>query len=108
MRMTIRPSFYCDEKEVARVQNGRYLVLSLKLGRHEFRSNDKQSVVDLDLKATENYYIRLDLAPGLVKAHGRLTLIMPEQGQAEFKQLKPIDKTMVRDRTFLAGGFSPE
>jgi hypothetical protein len=43
MGMAIRPSIYCDNAEAARMQNGRYLELALKSGKHEFRSNDKQS-----------------------------------------------------------------
>ena len=104
----IRPSLYCDEKEIARLQDGRYVALALKSGKHEFRSNDAQSRIDLDLKPGEHYYIRLDLATGLLKAHGRLMLMLPEQGQAEFKRLKPIDKSMVKDRTLFAADFVPE
>jgi hypothetical protein len=106
--MAIRPSIYCDDKEVARLQNGRYLALGLTPGKHQFRSNDKQSVIDIDLKADQSYYIRLDLATGVLKAHGRLTLMLPEQGASEFKLLKPVDRAMVTDRTFLAAGFAPE
>jgi hypothetical protein len=52
--MAIRPSIYCDDKEIARLQNGRYLALALKPGKHGFRSNDKQSVIDLDMKADQS------------------------------------------------------
>jgi hypothetical protein len=106
--MAIRPSFYCDDKEIARLQNGRYMALDLKPGKHEFRSNDKQSVIDLDMKADQNYYIRLDLAPGVMKAHGRLTLMLPEQGASEFKLLKPVERKMVKDHALFAPGFVPE
>ena len=106
--MAIRPSIYCDDIEIARLQNGRYLALGLKPGKHKFRSNDRQSVIDMVLKADESYYIRLDLATGVMKAHGRLTLMLPEQGASEFKLLKPVDRGMVKDRTFLAAGFTPE
>jgi hypothetical protein len=106
--MAIRPSIFCDDKEIGRLQNGRYLALGLKPGKHQFRSNDKQSIIDMDLKADQSYYIRLDLATGVMKAHGRLTLMLPEQGASEYKVLKPIDRDMVKDRTFLAPGFAPE
>ena len=106
--MAIRPSIYCDDKETARLQSGRYLALGLKPGKHQFRSIDQQSVIDMDLKADQSYYIRLDLAPGVMKAHGRLTLMLPEQGASEFKLLKPIGRAMVKDRMFLAPGFVPE
>jgi hypothetical protein len=60
----VKPSIYCDERDVARVQNGRSVVLALTPGKHTFRSNDSQSQINVDLKAGEAYYIRLDIATG--------------------------------------------
>jgi hypothetical protein len=37
------PSVYCDENELARMDNGRYFLVELPPGTHTFRSNDKQS-----------------------------------------------------------------
>jgi hypothetical protein len=103
----IRPSIFCNEKDVARIQNGRYVALELSAGKYAFRSNDKQSEIDLDLKAGQDYYIRLDIAVGMWKGHGRLTLVMPEQGLGEAKQMKPADKGMIKDKEFLASDFVP-
>ena len=50
------------------------MILALSPGKHAFRSNDKQSVVDLDLKSGQTYFIRIDIATGFWKGHGRLTL----------------------------------
>ena len=104
----IRPSLYCDDQDVARVQNGRYLVLALEPGKHEFWSNDTQSRVAIDMKPGQTYYLRIDLATGLLKAHGRLTMMLPEQGESEYRQLKPIDKDMVKSGALLASEFLPE
>jgi hypothetical protein len=46
----LAPSVYCDEAELARMQNGRYLTVKLAPGKTIFRSNDKQSGVEVDLK----------------------------------------------------------
>lgn len=97
----IRPSVYCDEKEVARIQSGRSFVMGLTPGKHAFRSNDKQSQVEVDLKPGQDYYIRVEIATGFWKGHGRLIFVMPEQGAGEFKQTKPVDKGMVKDPEFL-------
>jgi Protein of unknown function (DUF2846) len=97
----IRPSVYCDEKEVARIQSGRSVVMALAPGKHSFRSNDKQSQVEVDLKPGQNYYIRVEIATGFWKGHGRLIFVMPEQGVGEFKQMKPVDKGMIKDAEFL-------
>lgn len=103
----LRPSIYCDDRDVARLQSGRYLVLAIAPGKHTFRSNDKQSQVEPDLKLGQEYYIRIDIAPGMWKGHGRLTLVQPEQGAAELKQMKPIDAGMIKEREFLAADFEP-
>jgi hypothetical protein len=103
----LRPSIYCDERDVARVQNGRSVVLALTPGKHAFRSNDTQSQIEIDLKAGQEYYIRIDLAAGFWKGHGRLALVQPEQGRAEFAQMKPADAGMIRDKELLADGFAP-
>jgi len=107
MGMGIRPSLFCDDKDIARLQSGRYVVLALEPGKHIFRSNDAQSRIEIDLKRDQIYYIRLDIAPGVLKGHGRLNLMLPEQGKPELEQLKPIDKDMVKDPTSLAVDFKP-
>jgi hypothetical protein len=104
----IRPSIVVDEIDVARLQDGRSVVLTMPAGIHTFRSNDAQSRVELELKAGQVYYIRIDIAPGLVKGHGRVMLVQPEQGAAEFKQMKSADANMIKDRQFLAPDFVPE
>ncbi len=103
----LRPSIYCDDKDVARLQSGRYVVLALAPGGHTFRSNDKQSQIDLVLKSGQEYYIRIDITTGMGiwKAHGRLTLVQPEQGAGELKQMKPVDAGMIKDKELLAHDF---
>lgn len=103
----LKPSIYCDEKDVVRVQNGRYVALALTPGKHNFRSNDKQAQIELDLKAGQTYYVRIDLATGMWKGHGRLTLVQPEQGKGELAQMKPADAGMIKDKEFLASDFVP-
>jgi hypothetical protein len=107
MGNALRPSIYCDDKDLARLQDGRYVVLALEPGTHTFRSNDKQSQIELDLKRGQEYYIRIDIAPDMWKGHGRLTLVQPEQGIGELKKMKPIDKGMVKQKDFLAADFEP-
>lgn len=93
----LSPSVYCDETELARMENGRFFVVKLPAGKHVFRSNDKQSGVEEDLKGGQTYYIRVELVPGMMKGHGRLLSIAPEQGSYEIKKLKPLDADKVKD-----------
>jgi hypothetical protein len=93
----LAPSVYCDETELARMENGRYFTVKLDPGKHMFRSNDKQSGTELDMKAGQEYFLRVEIATGLMKGHGRLVLMSPEQGGYELKssKLRPLDSNKV-------------
>ena len=96
----LSPSVYCDGTELARMENGRYFTAKLEPGKHSFTSNDKQSGIDLDLKAGEQYFIRVEIAAGFAKGHGRLILVPREQGGYELKseKLKPLDASKVANK----------
>jgi len=79
------------------MENGRFFVVKLPAGKHVFRSNDKQAGVEEDLKGGQTYYIRVELVPGMMKGHGRLISVAPEQGSYEIKKLKPLDADKVKD-----------
>jgi len=91
----LAPSIYVDDKQVARVGNGRRVTISLNPGAHTIRSDDKSSAISLDAKAGQDYYVRVDEATGFWKGHGRLTLMLPEQGAAEYKLQKPIEENRI-------------
>lgn len=95
----LAPSVYCDEAELAKMENGRYFTLRLDPGKHVLHSNDKQAGIDLDLKAGQQYFIRVELVPGAFKGHGRLVLVAAEQGTYEMQssKLKPLDANKVVD-----------
>ncbi len=103
----VRPSIYLDGRDIARIQSGRWLKLAIPAGKHSFRSSDQQSLIELDAKPGEEYFIRIDMATGMWKAWGRLTLVAKEQGTAELKKMKPVDRGMVKDPQVLAKDFSP-
>lgn len=97
----LSPSVYCDEVQLARMDNGRYFGVTLAPGKHAFRSNDKQSGLELDLKAGQVYFIRVEIATGFWKGHGRLIHMTSEQGNYELKskKLQPLDAAKTVDRT---------
>jgi len=57
----------------------------------------------VDAKSGQDYYIRVDEEAGFWKGHGKLTMLMPEQGSAEYKLQKPVEgdrrlaKEMIED-----------
>jgi hypothetical protein len=101
----LKPSVYVDDNETARIENGRHFVVKLAPGKHSIRSNDKASGVDVNVKPGADYYIRVDMQTGFWKGHGRLTLIMPEQGEYEVKQTKPLNDVDVKDRELVVLGM---
>jgi hypothetical protein len=100
----LSPSVYCDEVQLARMENGRYFEATVDPGQHTFRSNDAQSGVQLELKPGQEYFIRVEIAAGMMKGHGRLILNAPEQGRYELqsKKLKPLDADKVFDKSHVS------
>src|SRR6266700_483664 len=96
----LAPSVYCDEAQLARMDNGRYFTVAVDPGKHTFRSNDKQSGAEIDLKAGQEYFLRVEIAAGFMKGHGRLVAVVPEQARYELKAkgVKPLDAEMVADK----------
>ena len=97
----LEPSVYCDDKELARMDNGRYFGVKLDPGKHTCRMGDNQSGFELDVKAGQDYYARITIEVGVWKGHGRLSLQQPEQGVFEVKKLKPLGVSKVKDKTLV-------
>lgn len=93
-----RPSVYVDDTELARAQNGRYLVARVGAGKHTFRAEDPAYAVEMDLQQGGCYFFRVEMATGFWKAHGRLVSVTKEQGLADLKRLTPIDASHVKDK----------
>jgi hypothetical protein len=53
--------------------------------------------LDLELKGGTDYYIRVELVTGMMKGHGRLVAVLPEQGTYEVKKLKALGTDKVKD-----------
>ena len=92
------PSVYCDEQELARLQNDRFFSFCLDAGKHSLRSTDEKSVLQLDVKAGQTYYIRGEVVPVRLKPRGRLALMSPEQGANEVRTLQPLPSDKIKDR----------
>ena len=96
-----RPSIYIDEHEIARAQNGRFLVAKVEPGKHAFRAEDPQFAVQMELKEGQCYFFRVEIASGVWKAHGRLVSVTHEQGAEDRKRLEPIDESHVKDKAMV-------
>ena len=105
LEMEFKPSVYADETDVAQVQAGHNLTLALAPGTHTFRSTDKKEQVSLDLKAGQQYFVRIDVSLAALKGHGKVVSVAPEQAAPEYAQTKPADDSMLKDRSLIAPEF---
>ena len=84
---------YLDDKMIARLDRGIYLVAEVAPGKHSFSTKNKKSGgVELDIKAGEVYVLRLSTDSGAQVTHPSLSLPAPEQYKFDLKQMKPIEK----------------
>ena len=95
---SLEPTVYCDEKELARMDNGRYFGVTLSPGKHVCRMGDKQTGFEIEVKGDETYYGKVSIEAGFWKGHGRLTLVQPEQGGFELKKVKLLGASKVKNR----------
>lgn len=97
----LEPTVYCDDKELARMDNGRYFGVTLAPGKHTCRMGDNQTGFELDAKPGQAFYAKVSIETGFWKGHGRLTLMQPEQGAFELKKVKPLGAGKVKDRALV-------
>jgi hypothetical protein len=64
-----------------------------------FRSNHTQLGVEIEISPGKEYFVRVEIATGFLKGHGRLVATTPEQGGYEIKRLKLLDPDKVRDQS---------
>lgn len=79
----IHPSIFVDDANVGSLGRGQKFALTVSPGKHRIHSSAKDSGIDLDAKAGETYYVRLNLEVGFIKGHGSVTLVSPQQGEYE-------------------------
>src|SRR3982751_5842973 len=53
MGEALEPAVYCDDKVIAKMDNGAYFRGLFEPGKHVFQSNDKQSGIELELKPSD-------------------------------------------------------
>jgi hypothetical protein len=110
MGKALEPSVYCDGVELARMDNGRYLTLKLKPGRHTIHMTNEKKGFDMDLRGGEEYYFRVGIEAGFWKGQGKIMLQENEKGIAEVKKLKPLGSDKIKDKTMVvqASNTQPE
>lgn len=86
----LEPSVYCDGKEVARMDNGRYFVLLLEPGEHRIHMTQDNKRVDLKLGAGEVAFVRIRIVMGMMKGRGEPSLSDEEDAAKDLKKMEPL------------------
>lgn len=87
------PSIFVDGKEVFRLVNARRASVRIGPGHHTVTSDDKSSMIDIDAKPGQEFFVSVQELPGgFLKGRGKLTLIANEQGRPEYKLEKPLEE----------------
>jgi hypothetical protein len=88
-----KPSIFCDNVQVVRMRNGRFVSTTFSAGEHTITSTFPGNGLTLDLKPGESYYIRLAITNATMMHGGRgsVTAVMQGQGKFEVSQLQPAE-----------------
>jgi hypothetical protein len=97
----LEPSVFCDGVELARMDNGRYLVLKLAPGKHIIHLTNDKKGYEIDMGAGQTYYFRVGIEAGMWKGNGKIILESNEKGAEEIKKIKPIGADKVKDKTMV-------
>ena len=60
--MVLKPSVFCDGKQLLRVRNGRYAKFEVPAGSHNVTSTYEGNGVNLDFKSGETYYFKVEMS----------------------------------------------
>jgi len=92
----LEPSVFLDDKELARMDNGRYFAMRLPPGKHIIHLTNEKKGYAIDMGPGETYYFRVGIEPGMWKGKGKLTL--DESGRAiqEIRKIKFIGKDKIK------------
>lgn len=92
----LRPTVYCNGREVIRMQSGRVFEINVPPGEHSCYLGDKKSGAVVKAEAGKDYYFRVFIQPGALKGYFRLDMMMPEQGRFDIQKLKPTKQSDTR------------
>jgi len=95
----MQPSVYVDGEEVARMDDGKFFLVKLTPGKHSLEVNKGHSGAQIDMKAGELYYFRIDIKPGFLKGRSEVTYMQKEQGSLEIQKMNPLEEKWIKDKS---------
>jgi hypothetical protein len=95
----MQPSVYVDGVEVARMDDGKFFIIKLDPGKHSLEVNKGHSGAQIDMKAGEQYYFRIDIKPGFWKGRSEALYMQKEQGSLEVQKMNPLEAKWIKDNS---------
>jgi len=95
----MQPSVYVDGEEVARMDDGKFFIVKLTPGKHNLEVNKGHSGAQIDMKAGEHYYFRVDIKAGFLKGRSEVTYMQKEQGALEIQKMNPLEEKWIKDKS---------
>ena len=86
----LRPTVVLDGKDLVNIGNGEAFVSFISPGKYVFEMDDKKSGTEVNLKPGDEIFLKVDIITGTWKGSGKLTQVMPQQGNYEATRLEII------------------
>lgn len=96
----LRPTVVLDGKDLVNIGNGKVFIAPLSPGHHTFEMDDKKSGTTVDLKPGQDVYLKVEIVPGFWKGGGKMTQVMPQQGNYEATRLDLVPLKEIEDARF--------
>jgi hypothetical protein len=103
----IKPSVYCDGKEVALMYSGRFFTIALSPGKHTIASSNEQTSVSLDAKSGVTYYVRVFAVGKWVRNQFSVEQVDASTALNGIASLKPADDSHVMAPEIVSIGAIP-
>jgi hypothetical protein len=82
-----RPTVTLDGKDFVDIGNGEVFVAAIKPGSYTIEMDNKESGTQVSIKAGDEVYLKVDMVQGAWSASGRMTQVVPSQGDYEAPRL---------------------
>lgn len=104
----LEPSVFCDDVELGRMDNGRYIMLRVDPGDHRFHMTQDYKRVSENLRAGQVLYLRVGVEMGMMKGRGTISLADEDDALKELKKIKPLGADKLKDNKLVVGAEEAE
>jgi len=104
----VTPTVFVDGRALAKLDGTRFFIVRLDPGSHAFHLKDKKrGGIEMDFRAGEVYYIRMDMREGATVGPSGLVLMSRENGEFDLRQMKPVDEGDIKDLKRVSTSLKP-